>query len=260
MTQRWIRAAAAGAVLAALAVGYFLGAARADGTPTTEPLAYAGTLMNGAVPATGSPMIGVSLWMDATSTAMAMRACDTPAATRTLTSGRFRVVLDPTCVAAVHAHADLWVELTVDGTTLGPRSHLGAVPYALEAARLVRTDASWCGLSTSMHTGTIMSGPSTGYLGAGAICRTTCSSTTAHMCTASELAINAQIEPNPYRGGPASAAWYATALSPIGGTTRTDCVGWTNATGSNFGSVWTIATDHAGDDVCTAAHPVICCD
>jgi hypothetical protein len=58
-----------------------------------------------------------------------------------LSSGAFQVVLPAACTTAIHANGDLWVEVFVDGTTLG-RTKLGAVPYAVEADHAVRADQS----------------------------------------------------------------------------------------------------------------------
>jgi len=119
-----------GVVVVGLVAAYFFGRAHAAGVPSTQPLFYAGTLtdMSGA-PASGSHGFIVKLYTDATTTSA---AC-TFASAATVTSGRFRLQLDDTCTAAVHANPDLWLELTVD-TQPFPRAKLGAVPYALEAA------------------------------------------------------------------------------------------------------------------------------
>ncbi len=115
------------------ALSFALDRALADGPPTIEPLVYAGTLIDGSTPVEGSRSIGIVLWSSATASTASDRACATAPAAMPVTAGRFRVVLDATCSAAVHARPDLWVELSVDGTVM-PRTHLGAVPYALEAA------------------------------------------------------------------------------------------------------------------------------
>jgi hypothetical protein len=60
---------------------------------------------------------------------------------QTLVGGAFQVTLPDTCTAAVHANADLWVEVLVSGLAIG-RTKLGAVPYAVVAAE------SSCGPTT----------------------------------------------------------------------------------------------------------------
>jgi hypothetical protein len=131
-----------GGVLAAMICAYALGRARADGVPAIEPLAYGGTLLESGAPVTGTRNIGLTLWTDATSTAGASLACTTTSSPVMVTAGRFRLALDATCVDAVHAHPDLWVELSVGGMAL-PREHIGAVPYALEAGGGPDYDSGW---------------------------------------------------------------------------------------------------------------------
>src|SRR5690349_16552515 len=63
------------------------------------------------------------------------KKCETaPTGKMAVVDGRFRIGLDDACVDAVHADSDLWIEVVVEGEPLG-RVKLGAVPYAVEAAR-----------------------------------------------------------------------------------------------------------------------------
>jgi hypothetical protein len=118
---------------AAAIVGAFLvGRARADGIAATGGLTYSGTLedTNGA-PLTGTKQMQVSIFDSATAGTLQCGAGPMPIA---LVGGRFQLLLPDTCTAAVSANPDLWIEVFVDGATLG-RTKLGAVPYAVEAAR-----------------------------------------------------------------------------------------------------------------------------
>lgn len=130
MSQR-TRIVALGAILT-VALCIELGRAAAEGVPTMEPLAYSGTLEESGVLVNGTRSIGVTVWRDPTSLAGSMIACTTPPRATTIVEGRFRVALDDTCVAAFANDADLWVQVEVGGMPL-PRTHVGAVPYALEA-------------------------------------------------------------------------------------------------------------------------------
>ncbi len=104
---------------------------RADGIPTVTPLIYRGYLEEGGAPMSGPRMIGASLYSaerDGT------ELCPTATREVTVTAGRFEYALDDRCVAAVRNNRDAWLQLTV-GSTVMPRTKLGAVPYAVEADR-----------------------------------------------------------------------------------------------------------------------------
>ena len=117
-------------IFAGALAGYLAGTAGAAGIPTTDPLFYSGTLTDtGGKLFSGSKPIGVDLWSAKTG---GSKLCSTVAKTVTMTQGRFRVALSKTCVAAIKQNPDLWVEATVDGTSMG-RAKIGAVPYAVEA-------------------------------------------------------------------------------------------------------------------------------
>jgi hypothetical protein len=129
--------------LSALAVGaslvYVIGRARAAGVPATAPvMSYSGTLTDAnGTPLTGTKNIQVLLW--AVPSGGSAAVCQTTSTPQTLLAGNFQIALPDTCVAAVHANAELWAEVSVDGAAL-PRTKIGAVPYALEAG--VATSAS----------------------------------------------------------------------------------------------------------------------
>jgi hypothetical protein len=122
--------------VSALAVGaslvYVIGRARAAGIPTIAPvMTYSGTLTDAnGTPLTGSKNIQVQLWVQQSGGATPV--CQTSSTAQTLIAGSFQIPLPDTCVAAVHANAELWAEVSVDGGPL-PRTKIGAVPYALEA-------------------------------------------------------------------------------------------------------------------------------
>ncbi|HMJ13458.1 MAG TPA: hypothetical protein VK524_18695 [Polyangiaceae bacterium] len=105
--------------------------AGAGGVPATGALTYSGVLedANGAL-LTGSKEIRIELFDAVSGGAVKCTVAQTVA----LSGGRFQVVLPDTCGAAIAASPDLWIEVVVDGASLG-RTKLGAVPYALEAAR-----------------------------------------------------------------------------------------------------------------------------
>lgn len=129
-TRSWMMAATL-AVSAVGVAGYKIGRARADGAPTMQPLYYSGVLDDGGRPVEGARSITVRLF-DAAMGGTAV--CTTISPTAQVSGGRFRVALDAACAGAVQANPDLWAEVIVDAVTF-PRQKLGAVPYALEAAR-----------------------------------------------------------------------------------------------------------------------------
>jgi hypothetical protein len=121
------------ALVVAATAGYVVARAHAAGVPMTAPvMTYSGTLTDTTgAPLPGSKNISIQLWDVATGGSTPL--CVTPSAMETLIAGAFQIVLPDPCVAAVHSHAEIWLEVSVDGAPL-PRTKLGAVPYALEAA------------------------------------------------------------------------------------------------------------------------------
>jgi hypothetical protein len=90
----------------------------------------------------------IKLWSTGPSGGTAL--CDTtvPAPTFALdNSGRFSVQLDESCTPAVGGNPGAFVEILLDGTTLG-RTKLGAVPYAIEAKHAVSADSASNALTT----------------------------------------------------------------------------------------------------------------
>ena len=107
-------------------VSYLATPARAGGLPTIDPLFYSGFLTDKAgKPLTGKKFIGVVLWDAATS---GKQKCTTVPTAMNLVQGRFRLALNKSCVAIIQDNSELWVEVVVDGTSMG-RTKIGAVPY-----------------------------------------------------------------------------------------------------------------------------------
>ena len=122
---------------ATLVCAYLVGRARAAGAPTMQPLTYSGVLTDTAgAPLTGTKNIQVSLWDMA---ADGTQRCSAGPTATPLNAGAFQIVLPAACATAVHGGGDLWIEVFVDGTSLG-RTKIGAVPYAIEADHAVAAD------------------------------------------------------------------------------------------------------------------------
>jgi formylglycine-generating enzyme required for sulfatase activity len=124
------RLVAAAALLLAVGVGvtYWSRQAAAEGVPTSEPLWFSGTLADGGAPVDGARDVTIRMFDADTGGA---EVCATEALGARVAAGRFRIALAAGCVAAVHANAELWVQVEVGGVNLG-RTKIGAVPYALE--------------------------------------------------------------------------------------------------------------------------------
>ncbi|MGC4092732.1 MAG: hypothetical protein QM756_33595 [Polyangiaceae bacterium] len=143
MTKTKLRVFTVATTALALAGGAFLaGGAWAGGIPTVAPvLTYSGVLEDGAgVPLTGDTHnVALKLW---TAETKGTAACDTgtPTPLALDVHGGFSVPLDA-CADAIKANPNLWVEVLVDGATLG-RAKLGAVPYALEAGHSTSADGA----------------------------------------------------------------------------------------------------------------------
>lgn len=130
-TRKALILAVAGALMGATVfVGYRY--VRAEGVPSQNPLRYSGTLEQNGSPMNGQHAIAVRLWSDPVAGGDAFKKCDPAAQNLDVVNGSFSVPLDATCVQAIHANQELWIEVVVDGVTL-PRSKIGAVPYALQA-------------------------------------------------------------------------------------------------------------------------------
>ncbi|MFZ5893425.1 MAG: hypothetical protein ACOY0T_20355 [Myxococcota bacterium] len=104
---------------------------RAAGIPATEVLTYSGQLLLAdGTPVNGPRNIALAVYDAAVA---GNRVCDVVSSEVVIVDGRFQIPLGDACVVAVRTFPDLWVDVQVDGATVG-RSKLGAVPYAVQAA------------------------------------------------------------------------------------------------------------------------------
>jgi hypothetical protein len=111
--------------------------AGAFGAPVADALVYSGLITDAAgMPLEGSRSVQLQLWDHESGGTM---RCATDTAQELLSAGRFSLPLPAACADAVHASPDLWLELLVEGGSLG-RSKLGSVPYALEASHSTSAD------------------------------------------------------------------------------------------------------------------------
>lgn len=113
-------------------VAFIAGKALATGAPAQTPLTFAGSVTDQA----GKPYaaaVDVSVAMYDAASAGNLK-CKSATVQAEAGSGRFSVVLPAECAQAVHATPDLWSEVAVGpNKLLMPRSHVGALPFALEA-------------------------------------------------------------------------------------------------------------------------------
>lgn len=284
------------AALAALGfgLGRFAQRAGADGIAAETPMVYAGVLEEGGALVSGERMVRLVLWDHATDSASANKKCETfPLEKTVVTQGQFRLPLDNSCTTAVHDNPNLFVELYVEGESMG-RSKLGAVPYALEAGRAaaasgaLKTDIAALGtniaavnanvtaLDTKLEaelpetrvlkhptTGkrtTILgsycgkSAPKDGNLGGYAAVKTLCE-TTCGSPTAHQCS-NQEAQVEVSLGAPLPEGWYSTGLVA---STTWDCGGWTVNTSPNAGAFWSTNQRPSTAD-CSGTKPVLCCD
>jgi hypothetical protein len=121
---------ASGATLLAVHAG-------AAGIPAANALTYTGYIETpDGKPVTTPVNLTVHVWNMATAGA---KVCEIAVENVTPVAGRFQVALPDSCATAAKASPDLWLELVVDGSSLG-RTKLGVVPYALEAGHATNAD------------------------------------------------------------------------------------------------------------------------
>jgi microcystin-dependent protein len=120
--------------LGTVAIAYWAQPVSADGIPTDSPMTYAGTLEEDGRLVNDTRSFRLTLWNHPTANDFAHLKCSTQNASVPIVDGHFRVPLANSCSAAVYENPDLWIEVEVNGQAIG-RTKLGAVPYALEAAR-----------------------------------------------------------------------------------------------------------------------------
>jgi hypothetical protein len=236
--------------------------ARAGGIPTTTPLIYSGVLEQNGSAVTGSHDFDVRLWTCASCIGSDAIACTTTKAGTAVTSGSFQVALGDGCVEAVRQNPDLWVEVVVDGTSLG-RTKLGAVPYAVEARRTTYRDpgngksysvgGSYCG-ATAAHDGNLG-----GYAGAKAMCETACASPSAHICDRDELLRRLSLGIRDMPRG-----WYQGQYGQ-----SDECLGFTYSTDASYDGSLYCGYDNACTNgcrglnctgACNTSNAVLCCD
>lgn len=134
-------------------LGYRQIGARADGIPGMNPMTYAGNLEESGGPVMGMRNLRLTIWDDAMSTESSHARCITSAPGTVVNNGRFQVVLDNACTGAVRGSPDLWLEVEVNGGSLG-RTKISAVPFAVEAGRAA--DLTPAARNTLVPAGSIM--------------------------------------------------------------------------------------------------------
>jgi hypothetical protein len=114
------------------AAAFLAGRALATGAPVQTPLTYGGVVTDkDGKPYPSAQDVSLAFYDKADAT---VPKCTAPTTQAEAGTGRFSVVLPGECAQAVHDAPDLWTEATVGaGKTILPRTHVGAVPYALEA-------------------------------------------------------------------------------------------------------------------------------
>lgn len=123
-------------LLGGCALAFAAGKATASGAPQEATLTYSGTLFDKAGnPAKTPVQVKVRLFGAAADNGDPAK-CSSQTVPSEAGTGRFDVPLGQGCVDAVHANSELWAEVHVgdNPVTILPRTKLGAVPYAVEAA------------------------------------------------------------------------------------------------------------------------------
>ena len=136
--NRSFKWAAIAAILGSLGGALLTTSSWADGIPETAALSYSGRLEAAdGEPMTGEHNIEVRFWDSASGGTSSL--CTSDSHPVTLEQGRFDVQLPDTCTDAVSANPDVWVEVLVNGGSLG-RVKAGAVPYAVESSHSTTAD------------------------------------------------------------------------------------------------------------------------
>jgi hypothetical protein len=110
---------------------------RAAGIPAENALTYTGYLETPeGEPVDGSRNIGLSVYARVSG---GTPVCEVAPDAVEVLAGRFQLALPDECTDQVKASPDLWIQVEVDGESLG-RTKLGAVPYAVEAGHATTAD------------------------------------------------------------------------------------------------------------------------
>lgn len=276
------------------AVQSYTGEAQENGLPMVLP--YQGTLSKAGAPFTGTQVMQFKLYSDTSGTAF---WTSDPRNVEVM-GGKFAVTLGDVndadkLEAQDFRHAELSIELIVDGTALTPKQRIAPAPQAVTAAGassdfdvpgnlsvggvLRRRDSNggtqllgtYCGV-TSPTNGAIvypLSGAAShvGLEAAQRLCSDACGSPTAHMCTSHEIGISGQFGLRPTN----SQTWISSmsydvshddARTPKSVATR-DCSGWSNSVGGGSAGL-TVQTNGVFMiptlEFCHQEHPIACCD
>jgi hypothetical protein len=119
--------AGAVALVATFAVGFRV--ARAAVPPDDSALVYSGVLEDNGALVEGQRAISVELFDDDVAGAV---LCESGTQQVSLVRGRFQIAMPAACAAALRAPGDAFVEVVLDGDSLG-RAPIAAVPFALAA-------------------------------------------------------------------------------------------------------------------------------
>jgi hypothetical protein len=124
---------------------------RAIGIPAAPTMYYRGTLDEGGAPVTGTRMFTLRLM---TAAIGGTELCTTGSLTVTVTNGAFELPLPAACTDAIRnqvAAPEIWQELSLAGATLGARTRLGAVPYAVVADRAANAEGPLSAAITTLN-------------------------------------------------------------------------------------------------------------
>ena len=109
---------------------------------------------------------------------------------------------------------------------------------ATSGGKSISVSGTYCGTTSQSFTGNLG-----GYEGAKEKCENTCSTSTAHMCTVSEIAISAQLGTAP------------TTTGRVTGELSKDCINWTDDL-ANASPSWGPSSEVG----CATPFPLHCCD
>jgi len=124
---------------------------RAIGIPVAPTMYYRGTLDEGGAPVTSTRMLSLRLLTAATG---GTELCTTGVVAVTVTNGSFELPLPVACTDAIRNQVsapEIWQEFGVNGTALGARTRLGAVPYTVVAERASNAEGALSGAITTLQ-------------------------------------------------------------------------------------------------------------